>query len=277
LGRFFLAASASLLASCSLIVDAERVQCRTKADCTARGGAFADAICVESVCQIDPAWACLSATPTTSTQEPPYKVTLLLRDVVDQSPFKGSAQAKLCRKLDVDCAAPVASATSGDGGTVTFSVEVKGFSGYAKVQADGIVPTLYFFNPSIDRDTTVPVSLPTVQQNQGLLFTLGHPAAPGHGNVVISSEDCTGAPGIGVSYSTPNADAMTVPFYTVQSLPSTAAMATDGAGFGGLVNVPVGAATVVANLASTRVELAKVSLLVQEGAITYSTVGPVAK
>jgi len=266
------------LASCSLTVDADRVQCQTKADCAARGGAFADAICVDSLCVSNPAWSCLSAEapPPASTQEPPYKLTLMLRDLVDQTPYKGSAQVKLCRKLDVDCAAPIATATSGDGGTVMFPVDMKGFAGYVDVKADGIVPTLFFINPPMDRDMTIPISLATPLANQGLLFTLGRQASPGHGNIVISSLDCTGMPAAGVSYSTPNADNVTSTFYTLSDLPSGAATATDPGGFGGLVNVPVGTATVIANLSSPKVELARISLLVQDGAISYSTVVPLA-
>jgi len=265
-----------LFASCSLTVDADRVQCQTKADCTARGGAFAGAICVDSVCQVDPAWACLSSgSPPASTQEPPYKLAVQVRGVVDQSPKVG-AQVKLCRKLDVDCASPIAMAVSDNGGNVNFSVDMKGFTGYVQVQADGFVPSLFFFNPPLDRDTTTPVSLASVLENQGLLFSLGRQASPGHGNIVISSRDCTGATAAGVSYSSPNADAMTSVFYTVADLPSGAATATDAGGYGGLVNVPVGGATVVANLSNPKVELSRISLLVQEGAITYSTVVPLA-
>ena len=215
-----------LFASCSLTVDADRVQCRTNADCAARGGAFAGAICVDSLCQVDPAWACLSTgTPAASTQEPPYKLIVQVRGVVDQAPKVG-AQVKLCRKLDVDCASPIATGVSDNGGTVNFSVDMKGFTGYVHVQSDGFVPSLFFFNPPIDRDTTTPVSLASTLENQGLLFTLGRQPSPGHGNIVISSRDCTGVPAAGVSYSSPNADAMTSTFYTVADLPTGAATAT---------------------------------------------------
>jgi hypothetical protein len=198
-----------------------------------------------------------------------------MRGVVDQSP-KAGAQVKLCRKLDVDCGSPIAMGVSDNGGNVNFSVDMKGFTGYVQAQAEGFVPSLFFFNPPIDRDTTVPVSLATTLENQGLLFSLGRQGSLGHGNIVISSRDCTGAPAAGVSYSTPNADGMTSSFYTVADLPTGAATATDAGGYGGLVNVPVGAATVVANLSNPKVELARISLLVQEGAITYSTVVPLA-
>ena len=271
---FFLASL--FFASCSLTVDSDRVQCRTNADCAARGGAFAEAICADSVCTVNPAWACLSGgTPSVSTQEPPYKLTVMLRDLVDQTPYKGSAQVKLCRKLDVGCAAPLATVTSGGDGSATFFVDMKGFAGYVDVQADGVVPTLFFLNP-IDRDTTLPVSLATPMANQLLLFSLGRQASPGHGNIVISTLDCTGTPAAGVSYSTPNGDAATSSFYTVSDLPVPAATATDAGGYGGLVNVPIGSVTVVANLNSPKAELARISLLVQEGAITYSTVVPLA-
>ncbi|HEY8926914.1 MAG TPA: hypothetical protein VIU64_21170 [Polyangia bacterium] len=227
------------------------------------------------MCQVDPAWACLSGSPPVSTQEPPYKLNVQVRGVVDQNP-KAGVQAKLCRKLDVDCTSPIATGVSDSGGNVNFTVDMKGFTGYVQVLADGYVPSLFFFNPPIDRDTTTPISLASTLENQGLLFTLGRQPSAGHGNVVISSRDCTGAPAAGVSYSSPNADGMTSSFYTVSDLPTGAATATDAGGYGGLINLPIGAATVVANLSNPKVELARISLLVQEGAITYSTVVPLA-
>ncbi|HEX2657675.1 MAG TPA: hypothetical protein VHU40_05365 [Polyangia bacterium] len=200
-----------------------------------------------------------------------------MRDLINQMPVAG-AQAKLCRKIDVDCLMPVGTATSQADGTVTFTVDMSGsFAGYISVQSEGSVPTLYFFYPDVDRDQTVMISLASPLANAGLLFQLGRTAAAGHGNVVISSQDCTGAPAAGVSYTTTSGDDMTAAFYTVGSLPTLKATETDSGGYGGLIGVPIGSATVSATLAKPHTDLGTISLLVQEGAITYTQVLPVAK
>ena len=268
---------ASPLAGCSLAVDANRVQCTTKADCTSRGSAFANSTCVDSVCE-DPTWGCLSRPPVTSNQSPPYKVTVLLRDLVSQMPVP-NAQVKLCRKIDVDCANPVATATSDSSGGATFTVDMMAFSGYLFVQAEGFLDTLYFFNPAIDRDQTVsPLSLATPTANFGLLFQLGRQMSQGYGNVVVTAKDCTGAPAGGVSFQTPSGDGMTSQFYLIGGLPTDKANQTESmSGYGGFINVPAGAATVTASLENPRADLGTISLLVRDGAITYTQVVPIGK
>jgi len=281
-GRFFLRSLilvglvlvSTLLTACSLAVNADRVQCKTKADCTSRGGLFSNAVCSNSVCQVDPTWACLATPAATSMQSAPYQISVGLRDLITQAPVSG-AQVRLCHKIDVDCAAPVSTATSDGAGDVTFSVDAPTAAGYVTVQADGYVQTLYFFNPPIDHDQTIPpISLASPTANAGLIFQLGSQPVAGHGSIVVSSADCTGAPAASVSYSTPNGDGATTAFYTVGSLPETTATATDAGGYGGLINVPAGAATLTATLTSPHAVLGTISMLVRDGAITYSRVVP---
>jgi len=266
----------ALLTDCTLAVDADRVQCRTNDDCTSRGGAFTNANCVDSLCEANPAWACLSTPAAPSPQTPPYRIAVSIRDLVSAAPVPG-AQVNLCRKLDVDCATPVSTAVSDSDGGVTFSVSTAAFAGYLAVQAVGTVPALYFFNPDIDRDQAVSISVAAPAAYVGLLLQLERQPSPGHGNVVISALDCTGAPAAGVSYSTLDGDDMTSPFYTLKGLPTLTAKATDAVGYGGLINVPAGTATVTTTLASPPADLGMISLLVREGAITYARVVPSAK
>jgi hypothetical protein len=265
----------SLFASCSLAVNADRVQCQTKADCVSRGGDFENASCIDSVCQADPTWKCLAAPAMLPQQSPPFRIAVTLRDLVTQMPF-ANGQVKLCRKLDVDCTAPVSTAVGDGNGEATFSVDMVDFAGYLTVQASGIVPTLYFFNPPVDRDQAVSVSLASPAAYAGLLLQLGRQPLSGHGSIVISSADCTGAPAAGVTYTTASGDGATSSFYTVGGLPTVSATATDAQGYGGLINVPAGAATVATSLTSPRTNLGTISLLVQDGAITYSRVVPLA-
>src|SRR4051794_10361248 len=83
----------SWLAGCSVIVDANRQQCSTDADCTNRGPEFAGSVCKAGACEVgmtasggsgpsedpnnplnpqNPRWACASEPPATSAG---YKLT----------------------------------------------------------------------------------------------------------------------------------------------------------------------------------------------------------
>ena len=201
---------------------------------------------------------------------------LSVRDLISQMPVP-NAQVRLCRSIDVDCAMPVGSAVSDAAGGVTFTVDGPTAAGYVLIQQDGFVQTLYFFNPPIDHDQTIPpISFASPLANVGLLLQLGRQAIPGRGNIVISSQDCAGAPAAGVSYSTASGDGMTSSFYTVGTggLPSGTATATDQGGYGGIINVPAGTATVTATLDNPATDLGTISVLVRDGAITYSRVVP---
>src|SRR6185503_1132333 len=215
--------------ACNLVIDTNRVQCTIDSDCTARGGAFANSVCLDSVCQPNAKWACLSKPATPSTQPAPYQVVIPLRNLVTMQPV-ANAQVKLCRKLDIDCTMPVNTATSDAAGQVTFALDAN-FAGYVEIHATGLLPTLYFFNPTVDIDQDIaPISLPSPAANAGLLLQLGRQMIPNHGNVVIQSQDCAGAPAAGVSYSSPDGEAdVTVAFYTVGSLPTTTATETGSA------------------------------------------------
>ena len=203
---------------------------------------------------------------------------MVVLDLVTRMPVP-NADIKLCRKIDVDCANPVDTKMSDASGGATLTVMETAFAGYLFVQAAGILDTLYFFNPAIDRDQTVPpLSLATPTANFGLLFQLMQQMSPGHGNVVVTARDCTGAAAGGVSFETPSGDSMTSQFYLVGGLPSGTATQTENqSGYGGFINVPAGAATVGASLENPRSDLGAISLLVRDGALTYTQVVPIGK
>jgi hypothetical protein len=267
----WLTISLSSSLACSLTINADRVQCRSDGDCTSRGPEFADSVCIGNLCQVPPAWACLDTAPTPSTELPPYPVKMHAVDLISRAPVP-NVSAQLCRKIDVDCAMPVATATSDSAGSFMFSIDAN-FSGYVTLLNDAYVPTLYFFNPAVDRAQEIPpISLASPFANAGLLLQLGRQALPDRGNVVVQSFDCTGQPAADVRYSTPSGDEMTAPFYTVDGLPTATATATDKGGYGGVINLPMGSATVVATLTKPMATLATISVLVRSGAITYTQV-----
>src|SRR4051812_43093761 len=61
-GVLCLAALAAIgtTAACSVLVDADRKQCESTADCAALSGGQGDLMCIDSVCQDNPAWSCLT-------------------------------------------------------------------------------------------------------------------------------------------------------------------------------------------------------------------------
>ena len=73
---FAVIAAGTTLLACTLLLDDSQVQCASTADCRARGPAFANAVCVASVCQQGDAgaasdagsgpWDCLEGPPIPS-------------------------------------------------------------------------------------------------------------------------------------------------------------------------------------------------------------------
>jgi len=259
--------------ACSLTIDPDRVQCSIDADCTARGAGFAGGVCVDQVCRPNPQWACLSQNPMPSTQKGPFKVDVLaISDAVSQQKVAG-ATLKLCRKIDVGCQSPLVSTTTDATGAASFSVDAT-LTGYVEVSAAGYIPTLYFFNPPIDNDKTVPtIPISTALAHAAVLRTLHLEPDEGRGTVIMASVDCNGKTAADVSFSVSNMDAGSKTFYYVDGLP-TAAAATTSSGYGGVANVPAGAVTFNATVARGGLALPPVSLVVRGGALSFSTVVP---
>jgi hypothetical protein len=259
--------------ACSLTIDADRVQCSVDADCAARGSAFAGAMCLDQVCQPNAQWACLSRTPTPSTTKGPFKVDVLaITDAVSQQKIAG-ATLKLCRKIDVGCQSPVLSTTTDASGAASFSIDAT-LTGYVEVSAAGFLPTLYFFNPPIDGNRTVPtIPISTELAHSAVLRTLGLTPDEGRGTVVMATVDCNGKTAADVAFSVSNMDSSSKVFYYVDGLP-TAAAATTSSGYGGVANVPAGAVTFNATVVKGGLALPPVSLVVRGGALSFSTAVP---
>jgi len=260
---------------CSISVDSSRVQCTTTADCTVRGGAFAGSVCSsDHVCQTDPTWACLLTKRQPSSQPAPFTVTIgRIIDVVSFESVPG-ATARLCRKLDVACELPLSSQSVDPATGVTFSIDAN-FTGYVEVTVPGFQTTLYFFNPPVDRNLTVPmVTVASTLAYTSLLGALGTAPSTTRGTIIVMSTDCLNNPAAGISYSTPDGDAQSKSFYYVNGLPSASATATDSAGYGGLTNLLAGAVTFNARQVSTGINFTPISLVVRGGALSFTQMVP---
>jgi hypothetical protein len=282
--------------ACSLSVDAERVQCLTDLDCTKGNRGLSAGVCVESLCEVAPEWSCLlgreatraedAATasdgaldatapevPASPLAEPTLvDVSLPILDMPGLTPAIGLA-ARLCRKLDVDCAAPLAEINDSEG-AFSFSVESP-FEGYLRIDAPERLPVMYFLNPPLrDGEALPPVSLMDEASMGDLMQGLDIELSPEHGIAVLTTEDCLGGYSPGVVYETSSADMLTRTFYALDGLPSASVAQTDASGYGGFVNLPSGSVSVSGRLSTSEQPLATISLLIRPGVISYGRVAP---
>lgn len=125
---------------CTVLMDPGREQCSTTRDCVARGAAFAESICVDSLCQeavVDP-WRCLDhptpAAPTTASVHAAVRVCDSLRGC---SLVLRGLTAKLCAKLDAGCTNPIQADVPNTNGVFEFDAPTGlfGFDGYLQISA----------------------------------------------------------------------------------------------------------------------------------------------
>lgn len=261
----------ALLGGCSLNLDPRRAQCVRDADC-AQLSDDSESVCVDSLCTLKQAATCENAAPPESNSAGPFKVTLHLRDIVSDAPLT-EIRARLCHKLDVNCEEPVSREVSSDAtGALRFEV-VREFNGYLEITGKDVGRSLYFFHPPIDRDQEFnEIELLSVAIAPVLAAQTGAQLSSDRGLLLLRSVGCGGAPAAGVRYGMDDVDAMRDRYYSVDGLPSTAAMATDGDGYGGFVNVAPGVAAVDVYDPNEDSPQSTVSLLVRPGAVTYSRV-----
>ena len=268
-----------LAVSCSLTLDPERKQCEADSDCARGGAGFASGMCREGFCVAEPKWSCLGRANAQRRDNGPFPVTLHIEDILSQKPLAG-VEARLCRKLDVNCDNPLSDpVVSGDDGVVGFDVWVEdpelGFMGYVLLTRDDVMPGLYFFNPPIDRSVEVPaVQLAKQAVASVLVQQVGLPYEPERGLILLSAFDCEGEPTAGVMLQMDEAHQGAAPFYSVNGLPASTATATDSSGYGGVINAPAGTIALTGRLEDGERVVGKVSLLVKPGSITYSRMVP---
>lgn len=258
--------------SCSVLVDANRVQCNTDEDCRARGASFAQSSCVNTICEGNPKWACLEHPAASPGGAGPFRVTMHVTDLIKKTAI-ADVRADLCRKIDVSCNDPAASVTSDASGTISLTSVEAGFSGYVSLQSSAIVSTLYFFNPLIDRDQDIPaLSLSNSAARAGLLGQLG--ADPARADILLNASDCQGKPVSGITYALTSPIPGAIAYYLSSGLPTRNGTTTDATGYGGFVNLPSGTVTITATDTVSQTRIATLTLVVREGSTTWSRVVP---
>jgi hypothetical protein len=263
---------------CSALVDAERVQCATDADCQNRGGEFTGSLCQNTVCITDPTWGCVgsvvwsSPPPVPSPEKVSVKLTLsnlLTKDVVV------GATARVCGKLDPKCDSPVQTDLQSDSEGILAVQVSKYFDGYFEIKFPNMVDTMYFFNPPVETERVVPF-VPLVPFEALTVFGDQLKMAPrvDRGTTIVLSYDCQGASAAGVELSADVIDEYTAPFYMVHGFPSLEATHTDVSGQGGIANVAPGPRLISGRRADTSAEIGAVTVQLRPLWITYTSMLP---
>ena len=256
---------------CSAIVDASRPQCSNDADCTKRGAAFADTMCVSNYCEAVDAWSCAKHVPVTAKSSTPVSVDFTLFDAVSQNAVVG-LDAALCGKLDLECSSPMSKTQTDDQGTVHFNV-APAFDGYVQLNAEGYDPTMIFLPPSVESTSLGRFPLTTMVATSVLGSQLGKPLLPGTGRVLTTIAGCDMQTAGGVSLTGENMGADAAGFYSIGGFPSFSAVSTDSSGFAGFVNVTPGSITLNAQLEGGE-HVGRVALFVRADYVSVRRIQP---
>lgn len=220
----------------------------------------------------DPRWACLDEPEPGGADllTPSVELTLAIVDSITAAAPQGLT-ARPCEKIDVGCAMPLTAATAvGDDGQVHLPVH-RGFDGYIEITSPSSVPTMYFLNRGLARDSRE--QLTTISSAAlAALAAQGNVALdPALGHLLIRAFDCLGAPASGVELSS---NVGGLPFAFVDGLPNVGADVTTDSGIGGFVNVPVGLAVLEGRRVTGGRSLGQANVVVRGGWFTYGDVEP---
>jgi hypothetical protein len=286
---------ALVLSACSVLLTTDDKQCTSSDDCHKRGAAFANTVCVASVClpsssvgdsgggaDADTSLACIGsakAQPTAPSGN--VSVTMSFYNPVSPTKHLSGITIRACPKLDVTCTnALPGTSTSDSQGNATLTVPA-GFDGYLEINGNGngnsIVPALWYFSPFPVTDGTYNVGLFAQGDFQNIAQTSGATIDPSLGHSFAFALDCAeqyGSFTAGMSFDVDKKSTETRSFYLINGLPSTTATATDASGIGGFANLPTGIVTLTATLQSTGVRSGSSSVLIRAGVITYSPIAP---
>jgi hypothetical protein len=294
-------AAGGALAACSLLVPLDEQQCTVSADCTARGGLFTGAVCVNNVC-VAPShtedaaadagmdagpWGCLDQ-PAEAPNMMPVTVTFKIFNALDPVVNEGVTAASYtpvpgvsvegCNSLDVLCTSPITpQAVSDDAGEATVVV-ADSFGGYFQFVGPGFLPSILYpgrlladastFQPDLGAlNTSATLAIASILQVPMLV----DPEA-GVGQAFAQVYDCFDqlAPGVSFTFGLVDGGPNAVQWYQSSGFPSKYATQTDSQGTGGTLNVPPGSLLMTARLAGTTRILGTANPLIRPGWVTYA-------
>jgi len=269
-----LAALAAAAAGCTLALGDDEVQCKTDADCEARGGDFAGSICVDELCTEkpvveDPKWGCIGKVEAPPTGQMDT-LTARFLDLLSNQPAQGIT-VKLCNKFDTPCSAPLATPTPAPNGDVTVTLP-SDVEAYLEVTGADYFQTLAFLDHVAQDGNPVVLLVPKSAANF-IAKDAGVTIDPTKGIILARTVDCTNAPTAGASVSIFPSD-METRFYTINNSVTPNATQTDVAGNAGFVNVTPGSVTLTGTVGPSGKEYGKVQTLVRANAITAQVLRP---
>jgi hypothetical protein len=218
-------------------------------------------------------WGCLDAPepPTASPLMPRVDLALTVIDTVTDAPPAGLS-ARACSRLDVDCDTPLTPDVSPtiEDGAMHLSVP-QGFAGFVEISSPTTVPTMYFINQDLLRDTAESFAVISTLALAGLAARDNVMIDPARGFVLIRTFDCQGAPASGVELSS---DKEGQPFAFVDGFPVVGRDETSGDGIGGFVNVPSGIVVLQGIVREHGTALSNASVFVRPGWFSYGDIEP---
>jgi hypothetical protein len=220
----------------------------------------------------DPSWACLDAPPPGAADRvvPSVELALNVVDTVSGVAPEGLT-ARACAKIDVTCATPLAGpVTVADDGVLHLPVQ-RLFDGFVELTSPTSVPTMYFLNRELTRDSTETLTIISAAALGALAGQGGVALEPTLGHLLIRAFDCLGAPASGVQLFSSVGG---LPFAFVDGLPSVGQDVTTASGLGGFVNVPVGLAVLEGRRVEGARNLGQANVVVRSGWFTYGDVEP---
>jgi hypothetical protein len=217
-------------------------------------------------------WGCLDAPVATTAAPLMSRIDLALTvvDTVTNAPPAGLT-ARACARLDVMCETPLTPEVSpAVDGAMHLSVQQQ-FDGFVEIRSPTTVPTMYFINKSLMRDTAESFGIISTVALAGLAAQGNVTLDPMRGHVLIRTFDCQGEPAGGVQLSN---DKGGQPFAFVRGLPLVGEDETTADGLGGFVNVPLDYVVLQGIVREHETSLGDASVTVRPEWFSYGDIEP---
>jgi hypothetical protein len=233
-------------------------------------------------CSSQQAWGCIESLEShPPVLKPPsldpITFTMTVVEFLSETPYEG-LNVKACSRTDLDCTAPVGTATTDANGAFTLTVPPgpNGFDGYVDLSGSNLYPTLYYFLPPvIVGGTRGKLRLPSSDTITALAGGISVELDTTRGHLAMVPWDCTMSPAPGVSITIDAADEKSTSFYFQNGLPSHAAMQTGSdPALGGAVNLKTGITLVRTKLESAGTVTAAVNFNIRAGTLTAGSIPP---
>ncbi len=244
--------------------------------------------CVARACGAAGDWSCIgNVERRKSSTEGSIVFFVAVSDATTLEPLKG-VTAKSCAASDVDCQAPLSTATTSTQGQVALTIllapekGVDAFAGFVELTSPGYLPHLVYFVPPPTAHVGIAIGLLSTSAAEQLRGVAGVALAPDRGALGIAGQDCGSVARAGVSFSVDTADADSRRFYSRS--PSAggaeydfAATSTTDVGFGGFFNLRAGTVTVTSRVDHLCVEAGVAQVAIRPGAFTLLNLPPTAR